>query len=1263
MKIYGLWLATLVLYTSAYAATITGKVAAVTGIATGQVTLSNRGYVYTATFDSSGNYKFSSVEAGLYTLKTEVTGYNQASTISVDATNASEVTVPDIVLEKYTESAGSYSYTWTQDQSYAGLPKTEVSQNVVQPVSVSIQGKAYQMADVSYAQELFNRYGIVLNNAGAAWNQEYAYRLYAVLDRIPQISGTDYKYNSSLSPTQWTLTSDFIAGDIEITPSTVRVSTAAFTYAAPLVVEINGVRGVYFSKRLHHALVNFVTNNGTNQDAVAKILLERFGLAIDTTNRPLNYSAFTNESPSRFQNWFKHPAEIVEVINNFEELPEGMHKISGFKWLVRRLDGTVNPNYPGAPAIAWTSGYMEFMELAYKTFDAAYIARLILHEKSHYVYQFLLSNTLKKEWASLGGWQSTVNPASPDYDAVGGWQTTKTTEFVSAYAHDKNPNEDFAESVAYFVKNPDVLKARSISKYNFIRDNVMLSTSYVSVIRPDLTFTVLNLYPSYDYPGKIKRVATTVTGAAQEDKILTVEIEIAPFTTNNLAEGLSARVMSPVSASARVATYFDIQLTPVNNSHTIFRATQVLSKHLRSGYWQMPNVRITSSTGLERYESSLLYGFKCYLNNPLEDTIAPLVRPNTTSITVKNSTLNGHPIQIATVKFDVTENTGLTYYYAALAPSSAYSLEQYGPGAVSGDGTRTIDFYIKEYAPSGRYTLNQIALKDYGLNLNYTYFKTSNGNSDGTTVNLDETAPSIVITTPSPDSIAPELDVNRITVSAVPTNLTTPDGETLVTVKYLVKDNISGYGGYSNLHLRDPQGVEHYYAIYHRNSYTEYYEGDPTVWTQYTQELVLPRGSIPGIWGLSQMTLTDKAGQSKSYNFTETIRFDPYSTASVRAVTETPAPATVAVTNINQTVMVGHDVVLSAAGVTGAGHWQLSIDKGISWQNITDGTIYSGVTNSLLEVLKVNSNLNNNQYRFITDSNAVSAVTTLNTSPGYFAFPTVIGSDLQGNLYAGDETALTVQKISTTNQVTLVKSITTLGTSDKTNELIQYITSAGSVTTLTGPTGSHGTVRDFNGNVFVADSTNHVIRKTSKNGTVTVLAGAIGLAGSADGTGLAARFNNPTGLAVDINGNVYVADTENSTIRKITSEGVVTTIAGLPGVDGLMDGTKGYAWFAYPEGLTINTDGNLYVADTGNAMIRKVTLTGTVTTLALTGDVPAKSAPATAPTISTPAPAPAPVSTITSSSGTGSGGGGGAPSLWFFSALGLLIAFYRKNTK
>jgi hypothetical protein len=866
------------------AAVVAGKAPAVTGIGAGTVTLSNRNNIYTAAFDPSGNYSFPSVDAGIYALKAEIAGYNQVSTVTVDASSAASVSVADLALEKYTAVASNYSYTWTQDQSYAGLPKTEVAQNIVKPVSVTILGKAYAMADISYAQELFDKYGIVVSNQSAVWTQEYAYRLYAVLGRIPQITGSDYRYNLSLSPTQWTLTTDAIAGDIEIgtgaNAGLIRISTAAFTYAAPLVAEIAGVRGLYFSKRLHHALVNYVTNNGTNQAAVAKILTERFGLTIDTDAQPLNYALFTSEASSRYQNWFKHPAEIVEVINNFEELPEGMHKIPGFKWLVRRLDGTVNPLYPEAPAIAWTNGCMEFMESAYRGGDVASIARLILHEKAHYIYQFILSAAFKKEWADLGGWQYAANPTNPNYDAAGGWQTTKTTEFVSAYAHDKNPNEDFAETVAAFVKNPDVLKARSTAKYNFIRDAVMLSNSYVSIIRPDLTFTVLNLYPSYDYPGKIKRITTTVTGAAEEDKTLTVEFEITPFAANaNPATTIRARLMSPVSVAAPVASYFDMYFNAVNDAHTIFRGTQVLSKHYRSGYWQMPNVTIINSVGLERYESSLLYGFKCYLNNPLEDLVAPQVQPKTSSITVKPGTLAGHPVQIATLKFGVTENTGLYYHYAALARPGAASLQQYGSPTV-GSGERSIDFYIRDYAPSGRYTLTQIALKDYGLNLNYTYFKSSSGNSDGTTVNLDENAPSIDIVTPHPDTVAPELDVNRISVTAVPTNLSAPDGETLVTIKYFARDNVSGYGSGSNFKLRDPQGIEHFYYAYHRNWYTDFFEGNPTAWEEYTMQVILPRGSVPGIWGLMQMTLMDKAGQWKGYDFTETVRFDPNSTAA-----------------------------------------------------------------------------------------------------------------------------------------------------------------------------------------------------------------------------------------------------------------------------------------------------------------------------------------------------------------------------------------------
>ena len=139
---------------------------------------------------------------------------------------------------------------------------------------------------------------------------------------------------------------------------------------------------------------------------------------------------------------------------------------------------------------------------------------------------------------------------------------------------------------------------------------------------------------------------------------------------------------------------------------------------------------------------------------------------------------------------------------------------------------------------------------------------------------------------------------------------------------------------------------------------------------------------------------------------------------------------------------------------------------------------------------------------------------------------------------------------------------------------------------------------DSAGNVYVADSANNTIRKVTPAGVVTTLAGLAGSCGSADGTGSAARFYCPAGVAVDSAGNVYVADMHNNTIRKVTPAGVVTTLAGLAGSPGSADGTGSAARFNDPYGVAVDSAGNVYVADTGNNTIRKVTPGGVVTTLA-----------------------------------------------------------------
>ncbi len=292
----------------------------------------------------------------------------------------------------------------------------------------------------------------------------------------------------------------------------------------------------------------------------------------------------------------------------------------------------------------------------------------------------------------------------------------------------------------------------------------------------------------------------------------------------------------------------------------------------------------------------------------------------------------------------------------------------------------------------------------------------------------------------------------------------------------------------------------------------------------------------------------------------------------------------------------------------------------------------------------------NNVIRKITSAGVVSTFagsagsfgsTDGTGSAARFNRPVGVAVDASGNVFVADASNNVIRKITSAGVVsTFAGSAGSLGSTDGTgsaarfnnpigvavdasgnvfvadasNNVIRKITSAGVVSTFAGSAGSAGSTDgtgsaarfnrpfgvavDASGNVFVAEASNNVIRKITSAGVVSTFAGSAGSAGSTDGTGSAARFNNPQGIAVDAAGNVFVADTVNHTIRKITSAGVASTFAGTAGSSGSTDGTGSAARFYNPSGVAVDAAGNVFVADSTNYTIRKITSAGVVSTFA-----------------------------------------------------------------
>ena len=773
-------------------------------------------------------------------------------------------TLFSVLLFYSTVSQGiAFNYHWEIDET----PEGSESATVVEPIEVTLLDEQIQVPSHSASLALMRKYSVHL---GPEWDPGYAYRLLQTFESIPQETNDFYDAtNPRVETSVWRLSDRHIQDDISAEyrdgQRIVTIAADAFVHATPLLAEIEGVRGRYFSKRLHHAVVRFVTDDGVDRYALERILRERYAVSINVPDYTELTRHTTGEHAGRFSE-FKNE-EIIALVSMFEEFPSGMLKTPGLKYLVRRLDGTPHPFYPTAPAVAWTgAGYIEFMESAFKEQGLDYIHRLILHEKAHFLWDYLFDQQLKQDWIELGGWYE--NPDDKD-----GWSTTKQTEFVSAYAHGVNPNEDMAESISYYIVNPDKLRSRSPAKYEFIQNRVMHGTRYISKIREDLTFEVYNLYPDYVYPGRITRIDIQVEGKPEEDKQVTVEIEIHGESEFDTASGAYMRLFS------ERGTFEDLGLSPINSngqrirSGHLFRGHITLPRYAANGYWAPDTIRLWDANGNERYHSQTDFGWKLYIDNPLEDLKAPVYVKNSMRLSLsKEVTERGYPYQILHARWQIIESNGITGCTATINDENPETHSISGGNAywdeerklIAQKGEVHARIIVADYRQSGTYTLVAIATGDVSGNIGGVWFTPTHALGKNEQLILDEGPYTIEIKTRFPDSTPPELDLNQIRIKAEPTRPADPNGETRVDIAFRVKDDISGYSS-SGLLLRDPQGVMHGFNHQAPDHNYMYFSGDPTIYQTYQLRITLPIGSVPGTWGLAEMTVFDKAGNILRY--------------------------------------------------------------------------------------------------------------------------------------------------------------------------------------------------------------------------------------------------------------------------------------------------------------------------------------------------------------------------------------------------------------
>jgi len=324
---------------------------------------------------------------------------------------------------------------------------------------------------------------------------------------------------------------------------------------------------------------------------------------------------------------------------------------------------------------------------------------------------------------------------------------------------------------------------------------------------------------------------------------------------------------------------------------------------------------------------------------------------------------------------------------------------------------------------------------------------------------------------------------------------------------------------------------------------------------------------------------------------------------TLRLATDVRMPLGVTIAGVPASLVQGQSASATASSVPAAAAWRWFIDGvekvGQTAAAITFGSELGPGGHTIAAIAEFDGRRGSAAARFAVEAAAVPGVSTLAGSgsagdadgtgaAAAFSGPLGVATDTAGNIYVADTANNKIRKVSPEGVVGTFAGSGAAGSAD----------GPGLLATFTAP---RGLAVDADGNVYVADTGANKLRKITPEGVVSTLAGT-GAAGSADGEGIAATFSAPCGLAIGSDGSIYLCDRDNHKIRAVSSEGDVTTLAGT-GAPGAINDVGIAASFNAPEGIAVTTSGILYIADTGNNKIRRISIMGGVLTLAGSGTI------------------------------------------------------------